>query len=201
MKSPILPFAALSLLLGACSSLKYRPVTRVEPPPPVLEGSKVTFWGEMPAYEQQGQYFRYRYIPRSVNRDLHGVVTVDAMVNADGTVHETTVFESSGNPEIDQIAEGMVQSAVYSLRLNPGDPAPHVVRRQIVVNNYKERYRAGPGVNTAYEKLSGPQPNFENQTAPTAYGSGSSNSGGSSSSSSSSSGSTSSSSSGSNSVQ
>lgn len=187
MKLPALSLLALSLLLGACSSLKYQPVTRAEPPPPVREGTKVTFWGEMPAYEQQGQYFRYRYVPRSVNRDLYGVVTVDALVNADGTVHEATVFESSGNPEIDQIAEGMVQSAVYSLRLNPGDPAPHVVRRQIVVNNSKERYRAGPGVDTANNKLSGPQPNFGNQTAPTAYGSGSSSSSSSSSSSNSSS--------------
>jgi TonB family protein len=171
MKARLLVLPASLLLLGACSSFKPRPVTRAEPPPPIRAGDKVTFWGPLPSYEQEGQYFRYRYIPRSVNRDLHGVVTVDALVNADGTVHDTTVFESSGNPEIDQIAAGMVLSAVYSLHLSPGDPAPHVVRRQIVVNNPKERYRVGGGESYGLEisRLAGPESNFGPPSTPAPY--------------------------------
>ncbi|RXK55819.1 energy transducer TonB [Oleiharenicola lentus] len=133
MKQHALPLLALSLLLGACSSFRSPPpVAQRTVPPAVRTENKVTAFGEFPSYDPRGQYFKLYTQRREYEVGLKGRAVVDVIVNADGTVQDAVIFESSGDDDYDQMAIRLYKNSRYSLRLSPGDPAPYVVRKEFV---------------------------------------------------------------------
>lgn len=136
MSLRLLPLLALSLLLGACSSFQSSHYHAKSPsPPPIQAGIKVTPWGELPSYEQAGHFFKSWANLRPSEVNLSGRVVVEVLVKADGTVRDVALFESSGNPEVDRLTLRMYKYSRYSLRLDEGDPAPHVVRQTIMLQS------------------------------------------------------------------
>lgn len=130
------PLLVLTCLLGACSSfspLRHAQAT-LPPRPAQLAGSKVTVWGERPSYDQGGHHFRGLGRPTVNTFDFK--LTLDLLVNPDGSVHDVAIFESSGNPSLDRRVAARFKDAHYSLRLAPDDPAPHVVRWTIDFSKY-----------------------------------------------------------------
>ncbi len=133
MKTPLLPLVALSLVLGACSSAQsHKTAAKPATPPPVRTENKVTAFGEFPSYDPRGQHFKLYTQRREYEVGLNGRAVVDVIVNADGTVQDVVIFESSGNDDYDQMALRLYKNSRYSLRLAPGDPAPYVVRQEFV---------------------------------------------------------------------
>jgi TonB family protein len=130
MKQHALPLLALSLLLGACSTT--RTSTKHNVPPPVRAENKITAFGEFPSYDPRGQHFKLYVQRRDYEVLLEGRAVVDVIVNADGTVQDAVIFESSGDDDYDQMAIRLYKNSRYSLRLAPGDPAPYVVRQEFV---------------------------------------------------------------------
>lgn len=130
MKLHALPLLALSLVLGACNST--RTTTQQKVPPPVRAENKVTVFGEFPSYDPRGQFFKPFTTRRDYEIGLTGRAVVDVIVNANGTVQDAVIFESSGDDDYDQMALRLYKNSRYSLRLAPGDPAPYVVRQEFV---------------------------------------------------------------------
>lgn len=136
MKLPALLLVALGLLLGACSSFQSpAPSAKREVPTAVRAENKITAFGEFPSYDPRGQYFKLFAALREYELGLSGHAIVDVIVNADGTVQDAAIFESSGDPEFDQMALRLYRNSRYSLRLSPGDPAPYVVRQDFTNRN------------------------------------------------------------------
>lgn len=136
MKAAPLALIAACLLLAACSSFQPpQPLTSalVEP---VRAANRVTVWGEFPSYETTGHYFRLDNRRHRLT-GLNGHAVVDVLVNADGTIRDAVIFESSGSPELDALALRLYKHARYSLRLAPGLPAPHVVRQEFTVRDHE----------------------------------------------------------------
>lgn len=143
MKTPLLPLLALSILLGACSSAQSaKTATKPAPPPAARAESKVTSFGEFPSYDPRGQHFKLLTHRRDYEAVKEGRAVVDVIVNADGTVQDAAIFESSGDPTFDEMAIRLYKNSRYSLRLAPGDLAPYVVRQ-----NFETRQ--GAPLNTA----------------------------------------------------
>lgn len=143
MKSPALLLVALSLLLAACSSFRSPPpVVKRTVPPAVRTENLVTAFGEFPTYNPEGQNFKLYTSLRDYEAGLTGRAVVDVIVNADGTVQDATIFESSGDPDYDAMALRLFRNSRYTLRLSPEDPAPYVVRQEYAK-------RGGVFVNTA----------------------------------------------------
>lgn len=137
MKLPILLFVALSFVLGACSSLRSpAPVAKRIVPPAVRAENIVTAFGEFPSYDPRGQKFKPFSDRRNTEIDLRGRAVIDVIVNADGSVLDVAIVESSGNPAYDEMALRLFRNSRYSLRLSPGDPAPHVVRQEFVTKSH-----------------------------------------------------------------
>ncbi len=113
---------ALGLVLGACST----PTTSTGPA--VRAGNKVTHWGELPSYEPHGHRFEGLRAPNLGQLIIQGVVQLDLLINADGTIEDVAVFESSGDPRLDKAVADTFRKARYTLKLGPSDPAPYVVR-------------------------------------------------------------------------
>lgn len=135
MKTPLLPLVALSLSLGACSSLRSPPpVAKRIVPPAVRTENIVTAFGEFPSYDPRGQHFKLYAERRDSEILLKGRAVVDVIVNADGTVQDVTIFESSGDDAFDEMAIRLLKNSRYSLRVKPGDPAPYAVRQEIASN-------------------------------------------------------------------
>jgi TonB family protein len=133
MKLRTLPLVSLALLLGACSSFQNASHFARNPVPPAVRAeNKVTTFGEFPSYQQEGQYFKLFVPRRDSEAALHGRAVVDVIVNADGTVQDAVIFESSGDRDLDQMAVRLYKNSRYSLRLSRGDPAPYVVRQEFV---------------------------------------------------------------------
>jgi TonB family protein len=126
---------ATCMLLAACSSIKPPQPLSSAPPHPVLTGNRVTVWGEFPSYETTGHYFQL-HNRRPRNLALSGHAVVDILVNADGTIRDAAIFESSGDPEVDALALRLYKTSRYSLRLPSGQPAPHVVRQDFLVRTH-----------------------------------------------------------------
>jgi TonB family protein len=138
MKLPALLLLASSVLLGACSSFQSPASTaKSTVPPAVRTDNKITTFGEFPSYDPRGQYFKLFTTLREYELGLSGRAVVDVIVNADGTVQDAAIFESSGHPEVDQMALRLYKNARYSLRLSPGDPAPYVVRQQFTTRGLR----------------------------------------------------------------
>jgi TonB family protein len=156
MKLIPLPLVALALLLGACSSSTPTAANHVAPPPgpPVRGSTKVTAWGELPSYDARGHYFKDMRAPNG--GPYNGKVTLDLLVNANGTVEDVAVFESSGNAQFDRAAADQFKKAQYTLQLGPDDPAPYVVRYTIV-NRINDTGSQIPANMTNYSQL-GPGP-------------------------------------------
>jgi TonB family protein len=134
MKLQVLLLVASSFLLGACSSFQAPvPTAKRTVPPAVRAENKITTFGEFPSYDPRGQHFKLFTSLREYELGLTGRAVVDVIVNADGTVQDAVIFESSGNPEVDQMALRLYKNSRYSLRLSPGDPAPYVVRQQFTI--------------------------------------------------------------------
>lgn len=133
MSLRLLPLVALSLLLGACSSFQSSHyVAKSTLPPPIRAGIKITPWGELPSYEQDGHFFKSWVNLRPSEVNLSGRVVVEVLVKTDGTVRDVAIFESSGDSAMDQLALRMYKYSRYSLRLDATDPAPHVVRQEFI---------------------------------------------------------------------
>jgi len=131
MKRFILPLIALTFLVGACSS----PTPTAQKPggPPKSTGSRPTVWGELPTYAQAGHSFNLS--PEKLRvpvADHTQWVTLDVVVNADGSVKDATIRQSSGNPVVDRTVLAAYIGTHYSLKLGPTDPAPYVVQQAIV---------------------------------------------------------------------
>ena len=129
MKRFILPLIALTLLVGACSSSTS--TVRKQDVPPKSTGTRATAWGELPTYDQEGYKFQFPKPPPHLGIASVTPVTLDVVVNADGSVEDATVVASSGNAALDRAALSAFIGARYSLQLSPGNPAPYVVRQQI----------------------------------------------------------------------
>jgi TonB family protein len=148
MKLQVLLLVALSFLLGACSSFRSPPpVAKRTVPPAVRAENKITTFGELPSYDPRGQYFKLYTSLREYERALNGRAVVDVIVNADGTVQDAAIFESSGDPAVDEMALRLYKNSRYSLRLSPGDPAPYVVRQQFLALNPHRVQSIGVGPN------------------------------------------------------
>ncbi len=136
MKLHALPLVALSLLLGACSSAQSRQsAAKPATPAAVRTENKVTAFGEFPSYDPRGQKFKAFTGRRDTEIDLRGRAVLDVIVNADGSVMDVAIFESSGNPAYDEMALRLFRNSRYSLRLAPGEPAPYVVRQEFVTKS------------------------------------------------------------------
>ena len=120
------------MLLAACSSLKPPQPLSSASPNPVLTGKLVTTWGEFPSYETTGHYFQL-HNRRPRNLALSGHAVVDILINADGTIRDAAIFESSGDPEVDALALRLYKHSRYSLRLAADQSAPHAVRQDFFV--------------------------------------------------------------------
>jgi TonB family protein len=131
MKRLILPLMALTFLAGACSST---PKSATKPSLESL-GTRSTAWGVLPTYNVPGQRFAFVRLPR-LNEDSFTPksVTLDVLINADGSVEDATVTTSSGDPMTDFAVLASFIGASYSLQ--PGDdyPAPFVVQQKMTVN-------------------------------------------------------------------
>jgi TonB family protein len=150
MKVAPLALLAACLLLAACST----PTTSTGPA--VRAGNKVTRWGELPAYEPNGHRFEGVGSP-DVGRVLaNGVVQLDLLINADGTVEDVAIFESSGDPRVDKAAATAFRRARYTLKLGRDDPAPYVVRFTMTLKTEAPAPVSRIDM-TDYSKL-GPQP-------------------------------------------
>jgi TonB family protein len=128
MKRLLLPLIALAFLVGACSS---QPKTAAHPPgvPPKVTGKRTTAWGELPTYDGAGHYFTHIKRPRMPGAlDAPKSVTLDIVVNADGSVEDATVTASSGDLVLDRTALACLIGARYTLKLAPDNPAPFVVQ-------------------------------------------------------------------------
>lgn len=136
MKPPLLLLVASIFLLSACSSFQVPvPTAKRTVPPAVRAENKITTFGEFPSYDPRGQHFKLFASLREYELGLSGRAVVDVIVNADGTVQDAAIFESSGKPEVDQMALRLYRNSRYSLRLSPGDPAPYVVRQQFMTRD------------------------------------------------------------------
>ncbi len=132
----LLPFVlALPLLLGACSSINPAGARRPAPPAPIRIADRSTIWGELPSYDEKGQYFYHMSRLSSHQYKLDGVAVLDLLVNRDGTIQKMAVVASSGDAATDQMAMSMYRHARYSLPLEPDAPASYVVRQTIVFRN------------------------------------------------------------------
>lgn len=133
MKKLPLVLLATCMLLAACSSFKSPQPESSAATQPVRIGTLVTVWGEFPSYETRGHYFQL-YTRRPTDTALSGQAVVDILINADGTVRDAAIFESSGDPEVDALAVRLYKASRYSLRLAHGQAAPHVVRQGFFIN-------------------------------------------------------------------
>lgn len=176
MKTKLLSFFALPVLLGACSSISQPTAQLAKTPPPVRIADKDSAWGKRPSYDDRGQYFvlsgrdlanRSRGLVGDT--PLAGTATVDVLVNRDGTVRATKLVESSGMDEVDGLVVGMLQHGRYSLRLEAGDPAPHVLRRTISFNIPAVRTSEHASVDMTDYTAMGPQPDFSDLGVHTNY--------------------------------
>ena len=132
MKSKLLPLFALPFMLAGCNHVI---VTQVpQTPAPVQLASRATAWGELPTYDRKGQFFVIGAPPVSRNFPADGTVTIDLLVNRDGTVRAAKVTESSGDMNADRAAIDLYRNARYTLKLADSDPAPYVVSQTVVLN-------------------------------------------------------------------
>lgn len=132
MKRLILPLIALTVLVGACSS-PTKPTAQKPGGPAKSTGTRPTAWGELPTYDQAGHSFDLS--PKKLRvpvADHTQWVTLDVMVNTDGSVEDATIRQSSGNPVVDRTVLAAYIGTHYSLKLGPTDPAPYVVQQAIV---------------------------------------------------------------------
>lgn len=127
MKRLILPLVALAFLAGASSVIAKS--TRTLSPESM--GTVRTAWGVLPTYNVSGQRFTFARFPRPSFALHFRTVTLDVLVNADGSVEDATVTTSSGDPIADFTALACFIGARYSLQ--PGDsyPAPFVVQHKL----------------------------------------------------------------------
>jgi TonB family protein len=131
MKPILLPLLALPMLLGSCNHII---VTQVpQTPSPVQLANRDTAWGEMPTYDPKDQFFVIGTPSRFRNFPTDGTVTIDLLVNRDGTVRAVKVSESSGDMKADRAAIDLYRNARYTLKLAGSDPAPYVVTQKVVL--------------------------------------------------------------------
>ena len=169
MKLRFVPLSALALLLCACSSFQSSSAfARRSVPPPVRAENKLTAFGEFPSYDPTGQYFKPHATRRGYEVVHDGRVVVDVIVNADGTIQDAAIVESSGNPEFDETALRLYKHSRYSLRLTRADPAPHVVRQEFISHNRT----ASAHIDTTNYRTMGP----DVRATPGPYGNGTSTS-------------------------
>jgi len=94
----------LILILTAChSGGKHRPII-IQP--------KLLFTKEALSYPVE-----------AFNLGIEGTTVIRLMVDTEGNITESTIFESSGSPLLDQAALQMVNSSVYEPGTIDGDPA------------------------------------------------------------------------------
>ena len=147
MNTKLLPLLALPVLLGACESFNMARLPQT--PPPVQLASRATTWGELPTYDMKGQFFKIGPLSSLKNFPTEGTggrVTIDLLVNRDGTVRALKVTESSGDMKADRAAMELFRNARYTLKLAESDPAPYVVTQTVelkMVVQAGERSRRG----------------------------------------------------------
>jgi TonB family protein len=155
MNRCLLPLIALASLLSACSSPA--PTTAQAPARAIPTGTRTTTWGERPSYDQSGHYFKLTGRP-SVNA-FDAKITFDVLVNPDGTVHDVALLSSTGNAKFDGRILARFKGARYTLRLDPADPAPHVVRQTVEFKTASaDRGHDQRHIDTRNYSGAGPQP-------------------------------------------
>jgi hypothetical protein len=161
MKCLLLPLFALTLLLGACSSINPASARHPTPPVPVRLANRATIWGEQPSYDEKGQYFVNVIVPKLHVLVPDGTTTLDLLVNRDGTVQKTAVVASCGNRTTDLSVAAMYGKARYSLPLGPDGPATYVVRQtfsfKVVGSTKDSAYGPNDYTSTDYYPTSSPQ--------------------------------------------
>ncbi|WP_164976096.1 energy transducer TonB [Oleiharenicola lentus] len=140
MKNLTIVLLAIFVMQSGCSSFKPPQPLSSASEEPVRVANRVSIWGEFPSYETTGHYFRLDN-RRHRMKGLNGRAVVDVLVNADGTIRNAALFESSGSPEVDALALRLYRKSRYSLRLAPGHPAPHVVRQEFTVRDHEREPR------------------------------------------------------------
>jgi TonB family protein len=161
MKRYLLPLIPFAFLLGACSSTLPTPAGKlaaVPTGPAVRIENRLTAWGEMPSYEPKGHFFQGLRAPGGGASSLTGEVTLDFLINPDGTIQDSAIFSSSGQPKLDRAALARFKHARYTLRLGPDDPAPHVVRLTVGFKAEPDRGREPIPKGFQDYKGAGPQP-------------------------------------------
>lgn len=129
MKRLLAPLIALAFLAGVCPATA-KPTRQLSPE---SLGTRSTAWGVLPTYNVSGQRFTFARRPRPPGDSFAlWTVTLDVLVNADGSVEDATVTTSSGDPGADFAALASFIGARYSLQ--PGDnyPAPFVVQQKLI---------------------------------------------------------------------
>jgi hypothetical protein len=127
MKRLILPLVALAFLAAPAAA---SPNSTRTLSPESLE-TRRTAWGVLPTYNVSGQRFTFARIPRPSLALHFRSVSLDVLVNADGSVEDATITTSSGDPIADFTALACFIGARYSLQ--PGDsyPTPFVVHQKL----------------------------------------------------------------------
>jgi TonB family protein len=136
MKNHAMVLLAIFAIQSGCSSFKPPQPLSSASEKPVRAANRVTIWGDFPSYENTGHYFRLDNRRHRI-KGLNGRAVVDILVNADGTIRDAALFESSGSPEVDALALRLYRNSRYSLRLAPGLPTPHVVRQDFIVRDHE----------------------------------------------------------------
>ena len=166
MKRTFLPLFALTVLLGACSSLQTG-ARYITPPAPIPTGTRATAWGNLPTYDQRGHYF-VNLSGRPLVNAFDATVVFDVLVQRDGKVQDVSLRQSSGNENVDRQTMARVKTARYTMNLGPDDPAPYVVNQTIVYRT-DSFYANRGGIDPANQKyLTGPPPPTPESIPPTA---------------------------------
>lgn len=89
-------------------------------------GVLATAWGDLPTYQVELRQLPVHRAPPP--RGLNGTVTMDLLVDRDGSVKEMAIVQSSGDARIDHTVQSEFVGARFATKIAPGDPAPYAFR-------------------------------------------------------------------------
>jgi TonB family protein len=127
MKRLLAPLLALAFVAGAgvATAKPARPLS------PEDLGMRTTAWGVLPTYNISGQRFTFKRFPRATLFPDERSVTLDVLINADGSVEDATITTGSGDSAADVAALSSFIGARYSLQPGENYPTPFVVRQKM----------------------------------------------------------------------
>jgi TonB family protein len=131
MKTSIV-IACLVALLCGCSSTQSRSSIKGGSDYAQSTGSRASAWGDLPTYAQLGPPSFGSAVRAGPDLRLEGSVTVDLLVERDGSVRDVSIVKSSGDPAVDQAAKGRARGMRFNAKIHPNDPAPYLVPSFVV---------------------------------------------------------------------